>query len=171
MNAQLEYRGHYGKFTGEWYDTKESAMKYLYADPELIELDFINPDKVVIETRIVDEVEPETIEKDEFLQPVAMICTEEEYERDLRIPLLKMGYKEKCIGDWKSCPLLVTNYMKEAGLLGNLPASNAENHKRLLVDGYDPERFLYLASIKGTGTKATVNKLLKEGNIISMITV
>ena len=103
---------------------------------------------------------------EKFIQPVAMICTEEEYERDLRIPLLKMGYKEKCIGDWKSCPLLVTNYMKEAGLLSNTPASNAENHKRLLVDGYDPKMFLYLASIKGAGTRATVNKLLKEGNIV-----
>ena len=106
---------------------------------------------------------------DIFIQPVAMICNGEQYEKDLRTPLLEMGYREECIEDledWKNCCLLVNNYMGEIGVLTNLPVSTAEYFGRILIGEYDPKRFLYLASIKGTGTKAATDFFLKEGNIV-----
>ena len=63
-----------------------------------------------------------------FIQPVSMQVTKEQYERDLREPLLKMGYKEKEIVNWDISPILATNYAKIKHIMTNL----AEGHKGTL---------------------------------------
>ena len=47
---EVQYRVRYGKLTGDWYDTEELAMQYLHADPDFVELDYINLDNILIET-------------------------------------------------------------------------------------------------------------------------
>lgn len=41
-----------------------------------------------------------------FTTAVSMACTQEQYEKDLKQPLLGMGYEDKHIASWIKCPLL-----------------------------------------------------------------
>ena len=51
-----------------------------------------------------------------FIQPVSMQVTQEQYERDLREPLLKIGYEEVCFTDLDKLNILITS---ENGLVSN----------------------------------------------------
>ena len=54
-----------------------------------------------------------------FIQPVSMRVTKEQYERDLRQPLLKMGYEE-ALSDWTLHPILTTNLIGNDSYLSNI---------------------------------------------------
>jgi len=82
-----------------------------------------------------------------FTQPVSMICSKEQYERDLKGPLLAMGYDERNLSNFISFPLLVTNQGSWKGRLANLLVENKDAYNRYFIKEYNPELFLALAGM------------------------
>lgn len=81
-----------------------------------------------------------------FIQPVSMQVTQEQYERDLREPLLKMGY-EGFILDFALFPILVTNIDGRKGLLSNVSDDRKSVNNRYFIPDYNPELFLAIAAM------------------------
>lgn len=54
---EIQYRIRYKNLTGSWFTNVKSAIQYLHADPEFIELDYINLDNIEIETRTISDME------------------------------------------------------------------------------------------------------------------
>ena len=82
-----------------------------------------------------------------FIQPVSMRVTEEQYQRDLREPLLKMGYEEVRITDWDEAPILATNYEDTEYILSNVGEESKDNYDRYFIPDYNPELFLAIAAM------------------------
>ncbi len=82
-----------------------------------------------------------------FTQPVSMECTQEQYERDLKNPLLEMGYNETELTMWDKYPYLVTNYTGFEHKISNADYVDCESHSRYFIDHYNPELFLALAAM------------------------
>lgn len=84
-----------------------------------------------------------------FIQPVSMQVTREQYERDLREPLLAMGYKEKLYLCWmvNSCDYLGTNFNKEDNKIGCLSKSSIHRLNRYFIPEYNPKLFLAIAAM------------------------
>jgi hypothetical protein len=82
-----------------------------------------------------------------FTQPVSMKCSKEQYEKDLKIPLLEMGYKEIDLTNWNIHPYLVTNYTGVKHEMSNLDDGACERHGRHFINRYNPELFLALAAM------------------------
>ena len=82
-----------------------------------------------------------------FIQPVSMRVTREQYEKDLRAPLLAMGYEEKLITSFADDPILVNNYIMEFGKITNLSEYNAKAFNRHFIPDYNPEYFLAVAAM------------------------
>lgn len=83
-----------------------------------------------------------------FIQPVSMRCTQEQYDKDLKQPLLEMGYQEGDLTrpfDW--CDTLYTNYNGCIGLLGITSCKNGNDLNRHFIDHYNPQLFLALAAM------------------------
>ena len=108
-----------------------------------------------------------------FIQPVSMRVTKEQYERDLRQPLLKMGYEEIMIKKWEDIPILVTNLGSTRRHLSNTTESLKTKHHRYFIPDYNPEFFLAIAAmsnieygIYGEWWYCTENvKMLSNGRI------
>ncbi len=81
-----------------------------------------------------------------FIQPVAMKCSQEQYENYLKEPLLEMGYKEQEGGHWSECPILINNLNDEIGIISNINHYGKYNNSRYFIDHYNPELFLALAA-------------------------
>jgi len=82
-----------------------------------------------------------------FTQPVSMPCTSRQFERDLRIPLVEMGYKINeliTFGD-SFCQNICNNFSGEIGVVDNIPNSNNLDNERYFIDHYNPGLFLSLA--------------------------
>ena len=82
-----------------------------------------------------------------FIQPVSMRVTKEQYERELREPLLKMGYEENMIKKWEDIPILVTNLGSTRRHLSNTTESLKTKHHRYFITDYNPELFLAIAAM------------------------
>ena len=83
----------------------------------------------------------------EFIQPVSMRVTQEQYERDLREPLLAMGYKETLITSFSHTPILANNYGNNNGMLSNTCEEAAKIENRHFIPDYNPEYFLAVAAM------------------------
>ncbi len=82
-----------------------------------------------------------------FIQPVSMRVTKEQYERDLREPLLAMGYEEESITSFLYCPIICTNYGGVGGELSNTEEGIKEHFNRHFIPEYNPEYFLAVAAM------------------------
>lgn len=82
-----------------------------------------------------------------FTQPVSMQVTKEQYEKDLREPLLRMGYLEQTISEWMSAPILVTNYDNKGFYISNTLNEYKKRHNRYFVPKYNPKLFLAIAAM------------------------
>ena len=82
-----------------------------------------------------------------FIQPVSMRVTEEQYERDLREPLLAMGYTEIVISDFDLSPILTNNYDNNMGEVSNTDEFSLKEHNRHFIPKYNPEYFLAVAAM------------------------
>ena len=108
-----------------------------------------------------------------FIQPVSMRVTKEQYERDLREPLLAMGYKEVVIEKWEELPILVTNLGSAPHHLSKTRESLKTEYNRYFIDHYNPKLFLAIAAmsnikygIYGEWWYCTENvKMLSDGRI------
>lgn len=84
--------------------------------------------------------------KKNFITPVSMVCTQEQYKRDLRSPLLEMGYSERC-DNFDNYPLLVNNCDDYLGLISDSSMCLRDALSRHFIDHYNPELFLALAAM------------------------
>lgn len=82
-----------------------------------------------------------------FTTAVCMACTQEQYERDLRKPLLDMGYRETDIRGIDNHPFIVNNHCGELGVITNLSNLTDDMYVRYLIDHYNPELYLGLAAM------------------------
>ena len=82
-----------------------------------------------------------------FIQPVSMQVTKEQYERDLREPLLAMGYEEENISNFSDCPIINNNYGGKMGVISNTGGICGEDFNRHFIPEYNPEYFLAVASM------------------------
>ena len=76
-----------------------------------------------------------------------MRVTKEQYERDLREPLLAMGYKEVVIEKWEELPILVTNLGSAPHHLSKTRESLKTEYNRYFIDHYNPQLFLAIAAM------------------------
>lgn len=82
-----------------------------------------------------------------FTQPVSMQCSQEQYERDLKEPLEKLGYPTNNVkGTFTANPLLVSNFDYDRGI-GNLDLAQKDAKQRHFIDHYNPQLFLSLSSM------------------------
>ena len=71
--------------------------------------------------------------KTRFKTPVSMKCTQEQYDKDLKEPLRKLGYVEKYAYRYtKKFKYLVTNYYKESSFLGIVTKEYAVKEHHLI---------------------------------------
>lgn len=82
-----------------------------------------------------------------FTQPVSMKCTQEQYEKDLKNPLLVMGYDEIDLREWNKYPYIVTNYTDFRNRVSNMDWTACKHNDRYFIDHYNPELFLALAAM------------------------
>lgn len=83
-----------------------------------------------------------------FIQPVSMRVTEEQYERDLREPLLKMGYKEYGINfNSKGYDYLATNFANYNNEITNLKEECRDINNRYFIPDYNPKLLLAIAAM------------------------
>lgn len=93
-----------------------------------------------------------------FIQPVSMECTQEQYERDLKEPLLEMGYTEIGLTRWNKHPYLVTNFLDFKNVLSKVHNAFWESNGLYFIDHYNPELFLALAAM-------TEKRVVEEGEL------
>ena len=82
-----------------------------------------------------------------FITAVSMACTQEQYEQDLRKPLLEMGYEGSHFDRFENFPILVNNFGEVLGRVSNVEIESKEEHGRHFIDHYNPELFLALAAM------------------------
>lgn len=83
-----------------------------------------------------------------FIQPVSMVVTKEQYERDLRQPLLDMGYEELSIwNEFDIYPIVTNNEIDRLGYLGRVKEDRAKYYDRHFIDHYNPKLFLAIAAM------------------------
>ena len=85
--------------------------------------------------------------QNKFTQPVSLQVTKEQYEKDLREPLLRMGYLELGVVEWVAAPVLVTNYGNSGFYISNTINEYKKRHNRYFVPEYNPEYFLAVAAM------------------------
>jgi hypothetical protein len=84
-----------------------------------------------------------------FITPVSMQVTQEQYENDLKEPLVKMWYEMVSLGYFNQCTYLVTNYSSNANVVTNIGAGSKQDNNRHFIDHYNPELFIALAAMTG----------------------
>ncbi len=85
-----------------------------------------------------------------FIQPVSMVVTKEQYKRDLRQPLLDMGYEEGIFGDFRTFPVLITSF-KNNSVVTNVAIDFIANKDYYFIDHYNPKLFLAIAAMTNEG--------------------
>ena len=75
-----------------------------------------------------------------FTQPVSMKCSEEQYNRDLREPLLAMGYREDCLTHFGGGhEFIATNIGGEShNTVSDVYFEDKNRHGRYFIEGYNP---------------------------------
>lgn len=84
-----------------------------------------------------------------FAQPVSMECTEEQYNRDLKDGVEKLGYK-KAYGllRWEEHSMIATRYDSVKRYYGLVGEQAAKVYIRHFIDHYNPELFLAIAAMR-----------------------
>ena len=113
-----------------------------------------------------------------FTQAVSMPCTPEQFERDLRVPLTKMGYEInefKCFRD-SSFQTICNNYSGELWNVDNIFKGNNLDKGRYFIEHYNPDLFLSLAvmndselGLPGEWYKFIAPETFSEGFVIGKI--
>lgn len=83
----------------------------------------------------------------QFTCPVSMAVTEEQFNNDLRQPLIDLGYTINFLDSFINSPILVTNYRKNHNECSNSTIFWAIENSRHFIDTYNPQLFLTLASL------------------------
>jgi len=97
--------------------------------------------------------------KPNFKQPVSMVVTQEQFEKDLKKPLIKLGYDIKEIRSLKKpYNLLVNNYQRKLGDVSNAYYNNGEEFDRYFIDHYNPKLFLAIAAMTKDDNKWIVGE-------------
>jgi hypothetical protein len=81
-----------------------------------------------------------------FITPVSMQVTQTQFEKDLKGPLLRMGYKINDT-DFDKYPILVSNLDEKEGSIGYAIEERKDSAGRTFIDHYNPELFLVLAAM------------------------
>ena len=84
-----------------------------------------------------------------FTQKLSMDCTQEQYEKYLKLELEKMGYKESSINCWTddSYQSIANNYMGFDGSLGTINKDDKTMHSRTYLGKFNATLFLALAAM------------------------
>ena len=82
-----------------------------------------------------------------FTQRLSMDCTKEQYEKYLKDELLKMGYREICMGSWDGCGGITNNIDGNNGGLSNILECDYKNHNRHYLGSFNAPLFLALAAM------------------------
>ena len=88
-----------------------------------------------------------------FTQPVSMECSKEQYERDLKVSLLAMGYEETnntYIG--LADKYIGTNIGAEDYKVSDVYENSRHDYGRYFIDEYNPKLFLALAGMTDSET-------------------
>jgi hypothetical protein len=80
-----------------------------------------------------------------FTQPVSMQCSQEQFERDLKEPLEKLGYKK--FGNCTDEDFLITNFGESPYRLTFTVSVCIHDFSRHFIDHYNPQLFISLASM------------------------
>lgn len=85
----------------------------------------------------------------QFTQPVSMQVIKEQYNKDLKEPLGKLGYKgeEYVLFNDLDDFYIYTNFCKKNNNLAVIDKISANNANRYFIDHYNPELFLALAAM------------------------
>ena len=76
-----------------------------------------------------------------------MECTQKQYEKDLKQPLLDLGYREVCFTNWQDSNILTNTLNNQLGFISNIGRMSKEKKDRYFIDHYNPELFLALAAM------------------------
>ena len=82
-----------------------------------------------------------------FTQRISMDCTKEQYEKYLKDELLKMGYREICMGSWDGCGGITNNIDGNNGGVSNILECDYKNHNRHYLGSFNAPLFLALAAM------------------------
>lgn len=82
-----------------------------------------------------------------FTQPVSMQCSQEQFERDLKEPLEKLGYKQKSPLILDGEDYLTTNYAYNNDYFTFLKHNFIKDNGRHFINHYNPQLFIALASM------------------------
>ena len=82
-----------------------------------------------------------------FTQRISMDCTKEQYEKYLKDELLKMGYREICMGSWDGCGGITNNIDGNNGGVSNIFECDYKNHNRTYLGSFNAPLFLALAAM------------------------
>lgn len=84
-----------------------------------------------------------------FTTTVAMPCTEDQYNKDLKDKLSKLGYPKISISSWSDWPVLITH---DTGIYNVSWSFTEAKNADVKLDIYDPELFLALATMTDNPT-------------------
>lgn len=82
-----------------------------------------------------------------FITPVSMQVTQDQFDNDLKEPLIKLGYEVVNLVNFNVLPCIVTNHGGEANRVSNMNLENKQGRNRHFIDHYNPELFLALAAM------------------------
>ena len=84
-----------------------------------------------------------------FAQPVSMPCTEEQYNRDLKDGLEKLGYEQAYeLRRWEEYSMITTKYDNVSNYYGLVGEQAAKERGRHFIDHFNPELFLAIAGMR-----------------------
>jgi len=82
-----------------------------------------------------------------FKTPIAMKCTQEQYDRDLKQPLKELGYEENSMNKIHDDYTLVTNFMCSGNNLAFVQKYHSRVQKNYLIPTYNPKLYIALAGM------------------------
>jgi len=82
-----------------------------------------------------------------FTQKLSMDCTQEQYEKELKVELGKMGYRESMMTDWRGCAGIVNNLGGDNGAFSNVGSHDYNDRGRTYLGKFNATLFLALAAM------------------------
>lgn len=98
-----------------------------------------------------------------------MLVTKEQYQKDLRKPLVELGYNTNYYSSdgYDYHPYIVNNARNKMGYTKAVTEAEKDRHGRYLVVGYNPELFLELAGLT-TESKNTKEEIILRHEPIAL---
>ena len=82
-----------------------------------------------------------------FTQRLSMDCTQEQYEKYLKVELEKMGYREAIMTEWRGCSGIVNNLRGNNGAISNVLSADYTQRCRTYLGKFNAPLFLALAAM------------------------